>query len=103
MPPIVVDTPTITNTTMTNANTEYSFTIPAGTVRFSIKCQDGTAFRLAFATGKVATPTAPYLTILANGAYNDPGDIQIGSSDLTVYVGCGSAGKVIECVTWPKR
>jgi len=88
---------------MTDANTEYSFEIPAGSVRFSIKCQDGTAFRLAFVTGKVATPTAPYLTILANGALNDPGDIQIGSTALTVYVACASASKVIECVSYPPR
>lgn len=97
----VVGTPVLTNTTMTSADTEYSFTIPAGTVRFSIKTRDGTAFRVAFVTGKVATSTAPYLTILANGAYNDPGNIQIGSTALTVYVACASAGKIIECISWP--
>lgn len=103
MPNTIVGTPTIQNVTMTNADTEYSLDIPAGTIRFSIQTRDGTAFRMAFVTGKVATPTNPYLTIRADGAYNSPDGIQLTSAATTVYFGCGSAGKIIELITWPTR
>ena len=33
----IVAKPTITNTTMTDADTEYSYALPDGTRRFSIK------------------------------------------------------------------
>lgn len=102
MPNTVVGIPTIQNVTMTLADTEYYADIPAGTFRFSLQTRDGTAFRIAFATGKVATPTEPYITIREGGAYNSPDAIQISSSDLRIYFGCDSASKVIELITWPK-
>lgn len=98
----VVGTPTLQNVTMTNADTEYYADIPAGTFRFSLQTRDGTAFRIAFVTEKVATPTEPYLTIREGGAYNSPDGIQVGSSALRVYLGCGTAAKVAEIITWPK-
>ena len=90
-------TPAIYNVTMTLADTEYSQALPANTKKFLIHTRDGTAFRLAFVTGKVATPTAPYFTILANDSYYE--DL-IQPTTLTLYFGCASAGKIIELIVW---
>ena len=90
-------TPAIYNVTMTLADTEYSQALPANTKKFLIHTRDGTAFRLAFVTGKVATPTVPYFTILANDSYYE--DL-IQPAILTLYFGCASAGKIIELIVW---
>ena len=89
-------TPVIYNVTMTNADTEYSQALPANTKRFTIQARDGTSFRLAFETGKVAIPTEPYLSIGANSAYYEDGI----KAMPTLYFGCASAGKVAEIVAW---
>lgn len=93
-------TPVIQNVTMTLADTEYSLTLPANTKYFSIQCADGTAMRYAFVTGKVATPTAPYMTLLANGALNTPEKIAVANGALTIYFACGSAGKIAQLLSW---
>lgn len=90
-------TPTIYNVTMTLANTEYSQVAPANTKKITIQTRDGTAFRLAFETGKVATPTAPYYSIKVGDVYYDD-QIHIGA--ITIYFACSIAGKVIEMIAW---
>ncbi len=91
------DTPAIYNVTMTLADTEYSQALPSNCKKFLIHTRDGTAFRLAFVTGKVATPTAPYFTVPSANSYNE--DL-IQPSTLTLYFGCAEAGKVIEIIAW---
>ena len=95
-PASMAGTPTLYNVTMTNADTEYSQALPANTKKFLIHTQDGTAFRIAFVTGKVATPTAPYFTVLANDAYYEDGI----KASITLYFGCASAGKIVEIIAW---
>ncbi len=90
-------TPTIYNVTMTNANTEYSQALPAATKKFLIHTRVGEAFRLAFATGKVATPTAPYFSITPSDAYSE--DLVL-SSAITLYFASATAGAVAEIITW---
>jgi len=90
-------TPVIYNVTMTLADTEYTQALPANTKKFSIRTRDGTAFRLAFETGKVAEPTEPYIDVLANLPYTEE---QIEPATLTLYFGCGGAGKIAEIVAW---
>jgi len=89
-------TPVVYNVTMTNANAEYSQALPANTKKFLIHTQDETAFRFAFVTGKVATPTAPWLTVLAGSRYFE--DMVLTSA--TLYFASASAGKIIEVVAW---
>jgi hypothetical protein len=85
------------NVTMTDADHEYSQAI-AGTVRaYEIATRDRTAFRFSFATGKVATPTAPYKTIAAKEGYWKEG---VKMTDPTFYFASASAGKVIELDVW---
>lgn len=64
---------------------------------FRIQCRDGTALRFAFEQGKVAGAHEPHYTVLANG--NVPVE-NINVEELTVYVACGSGGKVAEFIVW---
>ena len=90
-------TPAIYNVTMASADTEYSQALPTGTKRFAIHLQDWTVFRLAFVTGKVATPTAPYLSIPASGEHYQEG---INVSSLTLYFASDVASKTAEIEVW---
>lgn len=96
------DTPFIHNVTMTVADTEYNQELPQGCKQFTIHTRDESEFRLAFVTGKVATPVAPYLTVLANSRYYE-NDLYIDAptgSRVTLYFASASAGKIIEIVSW---
>ena len=90
-------TPTCYNVTMTNANEEYEQALPADTKSFLIHTQDGTPFRLSFETGKVATPTEPYFSILSNSDYYEKG---LKLTGKTAYFASGTAGKVAEIIAW---
>jgi len=90
-------TPTIYNVTMTDADTEYSQALPTNCKKFTIQTRDGTSFRIAFTTGKVAGPTAPYFTVPEYSTYNED---NLDLSDKTIYFACGSAGKIIELLAW---
>ena len=90
--------PTIYNTpAITTANTEYSLALPAGTCKFQIRLQDSTAFRLAFVTGKVATPTAPYLSVPAGHSYEEVCDTRRA---ITLYFAAPAGTKVPEISCW---
>ena len=94
--------PFIYNVTMTVANTEYSQELPENCKAYLVHTRDETVFRLAFETGYVATPTEPYLTVLANSRYFEPliGNITYGGARITLYFASTNAGKVIEIVAW---
>lgn len=85
------------NTTMTSANTEYSQALPANTKKFTVKLRDGTSFRLAFVTGKVATPTEPYLTINDGFGYSED---NVNLTSITLYFASAVAAKTAEIVAW---
>lgn len=89
--------PAIRNITMAVANTEYRYQFPKSVKKFTLHCRDGTAFRLAFQRGKVALPTEPYFTVLANVAYNED---NLDVEELHIYFACGAAAKVIEIIAW---
>jgi hypothetical protein len=90
-------TPVIYNVTMTNADTEYSQALPASCKKFLIHTRAGEAFRLAFVTGKVATPTAPYFSITPSDAYGE--DLVLGAA-VTLFFASASAGAVAEIIAW---
>jgi len=83
--------------TMTNANTEYSQALPANTKKFRIHLRDWTGFRLAYETGKVATPTDPYETI-PDGAEKYEEELNLASH--TLYFASAAAGKTAEIEAW---
>lgn len=92
---------------MTLANTEYSQALPANTKKFTIRCIEpvvvgatpsaGPAFRLAYVTGKVATPTAPFRTIDSSVVKSED---NLNLAAATLYFACAVAGKVIEIEAW---
>jgi hypothetical protein len=90
-------TPVIYNVTMTLANTEYSQALPANCKKFLIHTRAGEAFRLAFVTGKVATPTEPYFSITPSDAYSE--DLVLGAA-VTLYFASATAGAVAEIIAW---
>ncbi len=90
-------TPVIYNVTMTLADTEYFQALPANTKKYTIQTRDGTAFRMAFETLKVALPTEPYFSIGTDGFHHE--DL-IEPASLTLFFGCGEALKVIEILAW---
>ena len=90
-------TPVIYNVTMTLADTEYSQALPANTKKYTIQTRDGTAFRMAFVTGKVAAPTEPYFSIGTDGFHHE--DL-IEPAALTLFFGCDEAAKVVEILAW---
>ena len=97
---MTADTPIIYNVTMTVADTEYSQALPSGTKKFSVSIQSGAAadiFRVAYVTGKVATPTAPYLTYAGDVEYYEDSILLDG---VTLYLACDSAGKVAQILAW---
>lgn len=98
-------TPNIYNVTLVAANTEYSQAFPANTKKFLIHTQDESAFRLAFVTGKVAAPTAPYLSILSGSRYFEDlvqldGTPTSPPAAFTIYFAGATAGKIIEIIAW---
>ena len=90
-------TPTIYNVALTNADTEYSQALPSNTKRFSVHLRDYSEFRLAYESGKVATPTEPYLTIPAGSEHYQDG---LDASGLTLFIASPAAGKVAEIEVW---
>lgn len=94
------ETPTVYNVTCTEADTEYSQLLPDGTKGYSVSIQDGSAdknFRIAWVTGKVAAPTAPYRKYAANvEAYDDGLNLQ----GKTLYIASSEAGKVAQIEVW---
>jgi hypothetical protein len=90
-------TPTLYNVTMTSADTEYSQAHTGTVRRFEISTQDRSAFRFAWATGKVAGPTAPYRAIAANETYYQD---MVKMTNPTFYFASASAGKVAELEVW---
>jgi len=90
-------TPVIYNVTLTLADTEYSQALSANVKKFSVHLRDFTAFRFAYVTGKVAGPTAPYLTIPEGSEKTEE---LIEPASLTLYFASAVAGKIAEIEEW---
>ena len=90
-------TPTIYNVTLTDADTEYSQALPSSTREIRFRCRTLFDVRFAWLKNKVATPTAPYLTLPAGSDYfSDDSDI----TGKTLYLASGEAGVVVEIEVW---
>ena len=85
------------NVTLTAANTEYSQALPANARKLIFRCRTADTVRYAWATGKVATPTAPYQTLRASAEYALDG-IKVASG--AIYFASATAGVVMEMEAW---
>lgn len=96
----VRSTPVDAAVALTDADTEYSFSFPNGTKGYTISIRGGVdtdTFRLAWATGKVATPTEPYRSY--------PQNVEVFDSNLnleyqTLYIASSAASKVAQIEYW---
>lgn len=90
-------TPTVYNLTLTSANTEYSQALPANTREFRFRCRTIFDVRYAYVTGKVATPTSPYLTLPAG---SDFWSDWTNLPSTTLYFASSTAGVIMEIEAW---
>lgn len=86
--------PTISNVTLTTANTEYSYTVPEYTFKLQIKARSTTAaIKVAYVSGESGTN---YFTIPAGQTYWED-NITVA---FTIYMQSTTAGTVAEVLTW---
>jgi len=95
--PNPVQQPTVYNKTLTLADTEYSQALPSSTREIRFRCRTLFDVRFAFVADKVATPTAPYLTLPAGCDYHSDNDDLTGKS---LYLASSTAGVVVEIEVW---
>ena len=88
--------PTPYNETLTTKDTEYKINLPMGTEKIMIQARTANVIRIAFVTGKVATPTNPYYTIKAGSTYYD-NDIDLQGS---LYLASDTDGVIAEILVW---
>ena len=89
-------TPTVYVVTLTSADTEYSFTLPANTKKFTIQTRESADVRIATETGKVATSTDPYFTLKAGNIWWEDGL----NTSATLYFASSTAGVHVEIIVW---
>lgn len=96
-----VETPTVYNITLTNADTEYSQLLPSSAREIRFRCRDDSVdVRFAFETGKVASPTSPYLTLPAGcDYYSDKNDL---TATIIYFSATSNASPVVELEVWTK-
>jgi transcription elongation GreA/GreB family factor len=94
-PEITVSTPLVSNISMPTAGTEYTFTIPAGTKRFSIKLRGVAQLNVTYTSGASGTN---YILISAGCEYNEE-NLDLGSG-LPIYFQANKNTQVLEIITW---
>ena len=92
-----VTTSTVYNLTLTNVDTEYSQSLTANTREFRFRCRSLFDVRYSFVTGKVAAPTAPYLTLPAGSDYWSD---NLNLASTTLYLASSQAGVIVEIEEW---
>lgn len=99
--------PVIDVLTLTDANTEYSQTLGAKCKYFSFQARTSVEVRYAFesVSADVALATGPYMTLKSDGWLNAPEKMGWGKTNPTetlpkIYFATGTAGTVIEILSW---
>lgn len=86
--------PTTANVSMTSAATEYSYTFPAGTKKFTIKLRALNALlQIAFTEGASGTT---YFTV----GYGDKLTMEAKVGGATIYFQSPTASQTAEVQTW---
>jgi hypothetical protein len=88
---------TVYNTTLTLANTEYSFIFPSNTYGFDVQPRNsGHTLRMSHVTGQVAGADGTHFTVSALSREH----VRITQDNLTIYFGSPNAGCVVEIIVW---
>jgi hypothetical protein len=94
--------PTLSNINMTNANAEYSVSLPSNTKRFTLSVVDGDDtfnYRVAYVTGKVGSQVSPFLKYNGNVEFSVE-NVDTSNTGLVVYFACSVAGKKMQVESW---
>lgn len=101
---------TVDTLTLTNANTEYTYTFPNGVKGYSLQPRAAVDVRMAFVTAKVAGSTDPYATIKGSlgQSFGVPANVEPrpqSTQEATgaghkIFLASGTAGAVVEIVYW---
>jgi len=90
---ITAKTPNEYNITLTVVDTEYSQALPVNTKSVQFTNRSYNDLRYSFTAGRVATPTAPYLTLKAGETYFEN---NLDFDGKTIYFANDDAGDVVE-------
>lgn len=86
--------PTIENINITDADTEYSYELPEGTKRFSIKLRDlGHELKVCFVSGEDTN----YINVSSGKSYSEN---NIKGSKNTLYFKSPSVSQTAEIISW---
>ncbi len=85
------------NVTLTSADTQYMQALPATCRAFQFRCRTNYDVRYAYENGKVATPTAPYLTLPSGAVYYKE---YLALTAATLCFATAQAGVVVEMEAW---
>jgi hypothetical protein len=91
----IVSQPTIFNTTLNNANQEYTLALPTGTRRFTVKLRSAGLLKISYVTGTSGTnyfSLLPGCTMTENALAPD--------SNYVLYIQSPQPGAVVELVAW---
>lgn len=91
--------PNVLNTTLSTANTEVEQQLTSGVRSFSVQCRTSAVIRIAFVTGKVATPTSPFATIKAGTVYTIE-DVYGKTDQISLFLASPTADVVAEIIEW---
>jgi hypothetical protein len=87
-------TPLIANQVVTLANTEYSYTFPANTKKFSLRTRGNARLQVAF----VATQSGSnFITVYPGNTYEEIG---LKITGITAYFQSNKAGETVEILSW---
>ena len=87
-------TPSIVNQPAILATTEYSYTFPANTKRFSLRTRGNAKIQLAFVPGQSGIN---FSTVFPGNKYEET---NLNLTALTIYFQSSKAGEIVEIVTW---
>lgn len=88
---------------LTDANTEVEQELPIATKSLRFQARTSVSVRYAFETGRVATPTAPFMTLKPDDVYENTGlDLTVkgGVTATSIFLASASGGAIVEIETW---
>jgi hypothetical protein len=91
----VVTNPSIANFLLPLANTEYPYTFPAGTKRFTVKNRTASLIKLSYTAGQSGVT---WFSIEPGVSYTE-NEIR-ASATITMYVQSPSAAQLLEIISW---
>lgn len=86
--------PLIVNQLVASANTEYSYSFPANTKKFTLRMRGSGRLQLSFTVGQSGTN---FITIYPGNTYEEIG---LKLTGITAYFQSNKAGETVEILSW---